>query len=58
MQIKKVALSLVFAAAAVSILLLAAGNRTSEASPKAEPTPYSAAHSRIQGAPAEQPPTF
>ena len=46
---------------ALSIAVLATGNETSlgenDKSPNVEPTPYSAAHARIQNA-AEQPPTF
>ena len=50
---------------ALSIAVLATGNETSlgegASSPKSEPTPYSADHSRVQNTPgpaAEQPPTF
>jgi len=53
------------AVVALSIAVLATGNETSlgenARSPKAEPTPYSADHARVQngpGNPAEQPPTF
>jgi hypothetical protein len=50
---------------ALSIAVLATGNETTlgqgSKSPKAEPTPYSADHARVQNGPGpatEQPPTF
>jgi hypothetical protein len=53
------------AVVAFSIAVLATGNETAMGenakSPKAEPTPYSADHARVQSAPgpaADQPPTF
>jgi hypothetical protein len=47
---------------ALSIAVLATGNETTLGQgPKAEPTPYSADHARVQNGPGpatEQPPTF
>jgi hypothetical protein len=65
MKSNNVVLSVALAAAALSVAVLATGNETSNtpgaASPKAEPTPYSADHSLIEyrpGALTEQPATF
>jgi hypothetical protein len=65
MKTKKAAFSVVLAAATLSIAVLATGNEATQAgrtqSPQAEPTPYSADHSRIEyrpGAFTEMPSTF
>jgi hypothetical protein len=65
MKTKNIVLSAALAAAALSIAVFAAGHQVSPAesanSPGAEPTPYSADHSRIEyhpGTLTEQPATF